>query len=763
MELYAEIVLPLAKECFTYSVPEAMAPSLNEGMGVMVNVGARKIYLGIVWAIHSRRPPYKTIKAIDQSMTPVQLIDKEQMRLWRWMADYYMCSLGEVMRMALPSALKASGLGIQQFDRERFRPHKVRFVKLNEQICSEDKFAQASRLIDTSRAKAQALAFARFCALTDNPLADSVELSLLEASPDSIKRLVERQIFTVFNKEHYTIPVDKSARADLPDSSPVAGLPQLSPAQEQTRVEIESLFTRHNCVLLHGITASGKTEIYIRFIAQTLLAGGSVLYLVPEIAITTQLVRRIRAYFPNSVTLYHSKLTDRQRAESYMRLSISTGGELVFGARSALFLPHHNLQLIIVDEEHDTSYKQSDPAPRYNGRDTAVMLADIYGAKVILGSATPSAESMYNALKGKYGLATISERYDGAMLPRTIVSDTLTAVKKGERRNHFNKVLTDSLSDVLSRGQQAILFQNRRGFAPIVECDRCGVAVMCPHCNVALTLHLSDNRLRCHYCGYSTTMPQRCPECGKGNPTPSGFGTEKIELELHALFPAAKVARLDLDSCTSERAYRRIITDFEQRRTDILVGTQMITKGFDFAGVTLVGVLNADNLLFYPDFRSSERAFQTLSQVSGRAGRGADAGLVIVQTTQSTSEIIIGAACNDYRKVMDSILSERRAFAYPPYTRLIKITLHWRDNNLLAASADSLASSLRQIGHCTVLGPEAPVIDRIKGEFYRSIMIKIERSASSTEIKAQITSSIAQLHSTPQYKYIAIAVDVDPQ
>ena len=487
------------------------------------------------------------------------------------------------------------------------------------------------------------------------------------------------------------------------------------------------------------------------------------LLLVPEIALTAQLIGRMERIFGSRVTPYHSKLTNRRRTETYLRLNCSQGGEFVVGVRSSIFLPLKHLQLIIVDEEHDASYKQADPAPRYNARDSAVVMARLWGGRTLLGSATPSLETWLNAEGGKYGRAVLAERYGDARPPEIFVSDTIRAAKRGERHAHFNKLLLDKMEETLGRGEQVMLFQNRRGFSPYVECSQCGWTARCPHCNVTLTYHKGGARLVCHYCGYTAPVPAKCPSCEVTEVLPRGFGTEKVEEEIARLFPEARVARLDRDSVTSERAFNAIISDFEARKTDILVGTQMITKGFDFGGVSLVGILNADNLLNNPDFRAAERAFQLMLQVAGRAGRRSDGGEVVIQTSEPGHPVIRQVVAGDFAGMARMQLSEREAFFYPPYARLTSLTLRHRDVALLRRGVTELAARLRVRFGRRVLGPMTPPVDRIRGEYLAGLLLKIESGASSAKARALLAAELKAFAENPEFKTITFICNVDPQ
>ncbi|MCL2561113.1 MAG: primosomal protein N' [Rikenellaceae bacterium] len=741
--LYADIILPIARDGFTFEVGEALHADITEGRGVSVQLGAEKRYMGIVWRLHNERPPYKKIKTIDEYVANAPALTAEQRRFWEWCAAYYMCTLGEVMRAALPEAMKPEGFSREEFLRDVYKPRTATYATLQsyDETTLNGWFDGLER-----RAKKQYEALAEIVAAGGD-----VPAVALKASPTVLKELSKKKMIALSKRE---------STADEPPPLP-ATLPALTQAQQAALAAIVS--APQQVVLLHGVTGSGKTEVYINLIAEQLQKGKNVLYLLPEIAMTTQLVDRIRHWFGERVITYHSRFSTRHRAEAYRRVNRSTGGEVILGTRSSLFLPVSNLGLVIVDEEHDASYKQVDPAPRYHARDAAVMLARLAGAKTVLGSATPSVESWANAAEGKYGLATLAERYGGVPMPEIIVSDTLRAVKRGERTVHFNKDLLDRLAAVLARGRQAMLFQNRRGFAPYVECTTCGAAAMCPHCNVTLVLHKADARLRCHYCGHSAPVVHVCKGCGAESMEARGFGTEKVEEELARLFPEAHLARLDRDTATSEARYRAIISAFERGETDVLIGTQMISKGFDFKGVALVGMLNADNLLSYPDFRASERAFQTITQMAGRAGRRGERGEVVIQTAQPQLPIIREAAAGDYAAMAVTQLAERAEFFYPPYCRLIEITLRHRNSELLWEAANRFAAAARTTFGRSLLGPQPPLVDRIKNVCILSFLLKVERTQSFSRAKDALSAAVATLRSEQRFRYVDFIFNVDPQ
>lgn len=763
VELFADIVVPVARDFFTFRVGESVAASLTEGMGVAVRLGPRKIYMGVVWRIHGEKPPFKVIRDIEKIVYPESILSREQMQFWEWVARYYMCTLGEVMRFALPSALKPSGMSEREFREDEFRPREVKFLSLGWAVRTEERLREASESL--ARAKAQYRALMEFCAAAgfedgkgfSECAVKQVRRDRLSASDAIIKKLEERGIITVVKRELTPDEVKELAVA-----GPDYLLPQLTAPQIAAFDCVGRGFGEKHAVLLHGVTGSGKTEIYTHLIAKELEAGRSVLYMMPEIAMTSQLVVRIRRVFGDRLTVYHSRMTDHQRAETYRKLGRSAGGELILGVRSSVFLPLPALGLVIVDEEHDPSYKQSENQPRYNARDCAVYISSRAGAKCLLSSATPSIESYTNAVSGKYGLVTLRERYGDAGLPEIIISDTLAAVKRGERKAHFNKILLDSLKETLRHGRQAMLFQNRRAFAPYIECVSCGWTAHCPRCSVTLSYHRHDNSLKCHLCGFSTAMYANCPHCGTPDPKPRGFGTEKVEDELAKLFPDARIARLDRDTSGSVRRFEKIIGDFEARRTDVLVGTQMITKGFDFSGVSLVGILNADNLLNYPGFRASERAYQIMTQMAGRAGRGDSRGLVIIQTSQPGNPVLSYVKSGDYEGMAESQLSERRAFGYPPYGRLVNVVLKHRNIELLEEGARFLAARMREAFGEDVYGPHAPVIEKISNENILTILLKISGGSSAVKAKETLGKLISEFLSRKRYGPLSVSCDVDP-
>lgn len=752
MERYADIVLPLAQPAYTYAIPDGL--NLHEGDAVAVQLGLRRIYTGIIWRIHDRRPDFPHIKTIRRRLYDQPLVDAHQRALWEWMADYYMCTVGEVMRFALPQLIKPSGDTEEELLQRAYSPRTEPYVALAASLREEAAFNETMERLERRAPRQYAALLEIATAEGDDRITCSeVPRRLLTADSATLAALQKKGFVTIVHRER---SVERGAIRFQ--------LPTLSPAQQDCLDHIRQSFDNGaRTLLLHGITGSGKTEIYMHLMASTLAEGGDVLLLVPEIAITSQLIARLERIFGSRVTAYHSKLPLARRAESYLQLARCTGGELVVGTRSALFLPLRRLRLIVVDEEHDAGYKQTDSQPRYNARDTAAVMARLFDARTVLGSATPSLESYANALSGKYALATLTERYGDARLPHVIVSDTLRAVRRNERKTHFNALLLEHIGQALDRKEQIMLFQNRRGFAPYIECRTCGWTARCPHCNVTLVYHKREQRLQCHYCGYSEPLPGRCPKCSAGEIAPAGFGTEKVEEELSKLFPEARIERLDRDTATSERAYNGIIARFERGESDILVGTQMITKGFDFARVSLVGILNADNLLFGPDFRAAERAFQLMMQVAGRAGRRDIVGEVIIQTGEPEHPVIRQVVTGDYEAMARTQLAERQLFAYPPYVRLIRLTLRHRDRELLYRASALLASALRERFGRRAMGPIAPAIDRIRDICITEFLLKIEISASASRARQLLREIVRQTIGCEPFKSIAVSYDVDPQ
>ena len=747
--LYAQVVLPLAQPMYTFSVDEALGVGIGDA--VVVQFGSSRYYTGIVWSITTQSPDYPRIKPILKRLYSHPLLTPEAQRLWEWIADYYMCTIGEVMRIALPALAKPSATSLAELDERSITQPTETFIALKEELRTEEAL---TAYVEKHGRKAprRTETMDRIAALAAERKAKDgyVPRRLVDAESVHITELKRRGLIEVCEA-----PVEPVTH--LNDFL----LPTLSEAQALALQTIEAAHANGKVALLHGVTGSGKTEIYIHLIARTLAAGRDVLVLVPEIVITSQLVERLERIFEGRTTTYHSRLTALRRGETFLRLAASSGGELIVGVRSAIYLPMKRPGLIVVDEEHDANYKQVDLAPRYNARDMAAVMSRIYNANVVLGSATPSLESYLNATSGKYAYVELTERWGDAVLPEIIVSDTIRAVKRNERKTHFNLDLLNHLRRSHAAGEQSILFQNRRGYAPYIQCRTCGYSPRCPRCNVTLTRHKATDRMECHYCGYNMPAPKMCPNCEVQDMALMGFGTEKVAEEIARLMPEARIERLDGDTSTSERAFKSIVHRFESGEADILVGTQILTKGFDFGGVTTVGILNADNLLTMPDFRASERAFQLMMQVAGRAGRRNDRGRVVIQTSQPTHPVIRFVASGDYHGMALSELAERKAFGYPPYSHLIRLLLRHEDYNLLHHASHALAEVLRKKFGARVMGPVSAALEMLRGEHRSEIIVKIESGASMQRARTLLREAVKAVEGDPKYKTVKIATDVD--
>lgn len=801
--LYAEIILPFPLvQTYSYAIPENLQNTLRVGMRVVVPFGVRRFFTGIVYGISGEPPHCGTLKTIAAQLDERPMVLDTQLRFWQWMASYYRATLGDVYKTAVPPALKlesetivelapeadTAGLSAkeqrlcnllvggqgQTIDtlnkslgvKDTFPAVKKLLaqgvVTLHEEICEQYKPRTESYIglkegisvpILPERAKKQRLLLAAYMAMSPqrNFVRKSDLLRQAQVGSAICKQLIDKEIFVQAERETARIkPFEKSQETV-----------QLTAGQQYAYDEIRRLFGERNTVLLHGVTASGKTEIYTHLIADALAQGKQVLYLVPEIALTTQLTERLKHVFGEKMGVYHSKFSEAERVEIWNGMLGDTPHQIVIGARSALFLPFKRLGLVIVDEEHDPSYKQSDTAPRYHARNAALMLTAQFGAKTVLGSATPSVESYCNALNGKFGLVELKSRYAQAETPEITTVDLTEAYRKKQMTGHLSDILVGKIRDTLAQGEQVILFQNRRGFAPYTECRQCGWTPRCPHCDVSLTYHKAFGKLTCHYCGYKQTPPTVCPECGQPTLQMHGFGTEQIEAEVAAAFPNARIGRMDLDTTRQKRAFSRIIGEFESKETDILVGTQMVAKGLDFDGVGLVGVLNADNLLNYPDFRAYERAFQLLTQVSGRAGRKNRRGTVVLQTSQPQHPVIRDVLNGDYRAFFDREMAERALFRYPPYYRLVQIILKHHDAQTLGRAAAEMANALRQTFGELVYGPDNPPVGRVQNKFIKHIVVKIEAGQSPEPAKRQIDLLAQELLHQSEFRALQVAWDVD--
>lgn len=754
---YVDVILPLPLEgTFTYSLPEALADKLCLGVRVLVPLGKSKTYTAMAVRVHEDAPEFKTrdiLQVIDAE--PVML--DRQMRLWQWIATYYMAALGDVFKAALPAGLKAE---------ENYRPKTVRCVTLPASLRSE----QSLHLVMSILAKAakQQQTFCTYLQLShwDNIDGETPPEHIQEVACDELqnaagasdavlRQLINRKFLEVYHREVGRIGGGGEAHPE--------NIQPLSEAQQDAMNQIRTQFMAKNVVLLHGVTSSGKTEIYIHLIQKAIDEGKQVLYLLPEIALTVQMTRRLQQVFGSRLGIYHSKYSDAERVEIWKKQLSDEPYDVVLGARSAVFLPFTRLGLVIVDEEHETSFKQQDPAPRYHARSAAIVLARMYeGAKVLLGTATPSMESYYNASTGKYGYVQLTTRYRDVAMPEIKVVDIKDLYRRKMMQGMFSPDLLVAIRGALKAKKQVILFQNRRGFAPMVECKMCGWVPKCKNCDVSLTYHRSMNLLTCHYCGYTYAVPKQCPNCESTELLGRGYGTEKIEDRVHEFFPEARIARMDLDTTRSAGAYSRIINDFSAGRTDILIGTQMISKGLDFSGVTVVGILNADTMLNYPDFRAYEHAFQMLSQVSGRAGRRDERGLVILQTKSADLPVIRQVVDGDFASFARDLLEERRMFRYPPYWHLVYVFLRHRTEQLVESAAIELASRLRQIFADRVLGPDKPSVARVKTESIRKIVLKLELGIDLNLARRCMMEARSALMQDKRYAAMTVYFDVDP-
>ena len=757
---FADIILPITVGTrFTYSIPGHLTEIVKPGVRVLVQLGSKKLYSGIVCSIHNETPGSKNIRPVISVTEPVRVVNDIQLKLWDWMSDYYMCSEGEVMKAAVPSALFPEGETSLPVT-EKYRPREETFIRLAKKFSDEE----LNEILDNlKKAPRQAEILTSYLHLAG--YTPDSEIKLLAKSHLLKESHSTHAVFEVLEKKGIlsSVSVEVGRLKDFGKRN--EPINKLSDSQLNAFNLIKDLFKRKDIVLLHGITSSGKTEIYIHLIEEQLKLGKQVLYLLPEIALTTQIILRLQKHFGSVTGVYHSRFNDQEKVEIWRRVAdgnLNTGYRLILGVRSSLFLPFSDLGLVIIDEEHDGSYKQHDPSPRYHARDTAIMLAGFHKAKTILGSASPSIESYYNALNGKYGLAGITERYGLIKLPEIIVANTREAYKKKLMVSHFTPQLLNTVDEALRKDEQVILFQNRRGFSPYIECSECGWIPVCIQCAVNLTYHKAINRLVCHYCGYTTGMPSKCGNCSSSGLVTRGFGTEKIEDEIKIVFPAARVGRMDQDSTRGKNSFNKIIKDFEEHRLDILIGTQMISKGLDFENLTVVGILNADNLLNYPDFRAHERSFQLMEQVSGRAGRRQKQGKVIIQTSDPENKIIRMVLRHDYISMYKTQAEDRMTFNYPPYCRMIRINLKHKERASLNTYADLLGNDLRSFFGKRVLGPEFPIISQIQLWYIKTILVKIEKEKPLSKAKEMISDAIIRLEKEKGTRGLKIAIDVDP-
>lgn len=733
-----------------------MVAQVRMGVRVLVPLGRSKTYTAMAVRLHSEKPEFET-RPIIQVIDAEPVLIEQQLRLWQWISTYYMSPIGDVFKAALPAGLKAE---------ENYRPKTVRCVTLPANLRSEQSLHMALTIL--KRALKQHQTFSTYLELShwseidgETPPAHIAEIACDElqnaanASDAVLRQLIQRNFLELYHRE--------VGRLNTTGEYHPERIQPLSPAQQAAEDSIQKQFNEKNVVLLHGVTSSGKTEIYIHLIKKALDEGKQVLYLLPEIALTVQMTRRLQNVFGSRLGIYHSKYSDAERVEIWKKQLSSEPYDVILGARSAVFLPFMRLGLVIVDEEHETSFKQQDPAPRYHARSTAIMLARMYeGAKVLLGTATPSMESYHNACTGKYGYVQLTTRYKDVAMPEIRVVDTKDLYHRKMMRGAFSPDLLEAMRTALRNKKQVLLFQNRRGFAPMVECKVCGWVPKCKNCDVSLTYHRSMNLLTCHYCGYTYPVPKQCPNCESTELLGRGYGTEKIEDRVRELFPEARIARMDLDTTRSAGAYGRIIDDFSCGRTDILIGTQMITKGLDFSGVTVVGILNADTMLNYPDFRAYEQAFQMLSQVSGRAGRRDERGLVILQTKSADLPVIQQVVAGDFQTFARDLLEERSMFRYPPFYHLVYVYLRHRNEQLVDSAAIEMASRLRQAFADRVLGPDKPAVARVKTESIRKIVIKLEQGINLPLARQCMAEARTQLLQDKRYAAMTVFFDVDP-
>ena len=812
---FVEVILPLSlAKTFTYRVSEAEFHFVKNGMRVVVPFGKSKMYTALIIDKHQNEPTLYEAKEIDQILDEKPIVTQFQITHWQWIASYYMCAIGDVYRGAMPSALllesetiisqkhsvtieeaeltddeflvyqalqNQSSLRIQDITailnkknvfpviqklidkqvlvlheevQELYKPKLVRYVRLHSKY---DLNSGLGDLLESLKSAVKqreiVLAYFQLSAKDKQPISVKQLVETANSSSAILKVLIEKQIF-----EDYFIQEDRVNFIGNPQENAL----ELSNAQQEAFNQIQTSFTTQEVCLLHGLTSSGKTEIYIKLIEEQLASGKQVLYLLPEIALTTQLVGRLRTYFGDKVGVYHSKYSTNERVELRKQvLEQSPKAQIVIGARSALFLPFSNLSLIVVDEEHEQTFKQVDPAPRYHARDAAIVLANYHKAKVLLGSATPSIESYFNAQSNKYGLVELTERYGNVQLPEIELVDLKDSYFRKKMTGHFSATLIEAITAALSLGEQVILFQNRRGYSPIIECLTCGNVPQCQQCDVSLTYHQHKNQLRCHYCGYTMAKPTQCHSCSSIDLATKGFGTEQIEQELQTIFPDAKTGRMDQDTTRGKFGFEKIIDSFKNQEIQILVGTQMLAKGLDFNNVSLVGIMNADTMLYHPDFRAFERSFQMMTQVAGRAGRSEKQGKVVIQTYNPEHNTIQQVTRNDYVEMYKEQLYDRQIYKYPPYFRIIRLTLKHRDFDKVKEGSMWLYQVMSQNLNMPVLGPEEPPISRIRNEYIRTILIKIPQTAPIGNTKKTIQKMLTSFEAVPQYRSIKVAVNVD--
>ena len=744
---YANVILPLPLDgLFTYSIPRELEGEVRPFVRVKVPFGITKTHTALVVTVHNNPPePGITVKPLISVLDSAPVLLPGQYRLWEWIASYYMCPLGDIMVAALPAGIK---------NEDHYRPRTETYVRLGDKALPQS----------LVRSPKQLEVFNKFLELGET--SRQTLQNATSCSPSIIKALVDKGFLALYDKE--------VGRLNTSGDYHPERIKPLSEAQQRALANLSPLTSNLSALtkLLHGITSSGKTEIYIHLIKEAIERGEQVMYLLPEIALTVQITQRPQHVFGSRLGIYHSKYSDAERVEIWQKQLSSSPYDVILGARSAVFLPYQRLGLVIIDEEHETSFKQQEPAPRYHARSVAMMMASWAKARVVLGTATPSVESYYNAQQGKYQLVELRQRYRDLQLPLIHVIDTKDLRHRKIMTGLLSPQLASAVHEALGRGEQAIIFQNRRGFSPVVECHQCGWSPKCPHCDVSLTYHKTTDSLSCHYCGYTMKMPTQCPDCGNRELRDRGAGTEKVEDYFRLTFPEARIARMDLDTTRTRNAYERIIAEFSAGKTNLLIGTQMVTKGLDFDRVSVVGIISADTMLHQPDFRAYEHAFQMMTQVAGRAGRKGRRGQVFIQTTHPELPVIRHILKGDYEAFFQSVIRERRAFRYPPFTRLIYVYLKHKDERTVDSAAIELASRLRQAFPARVpgqalservLGPDKPAVSRIKTLYIRKVMLKLESSLSITASRQAIRQAVAALMQDPRYKSLLIYYDVDPE
>ena len=761
---YADIILPVPlNSLFTYAIPTDMAESVAFGKRVLVSFGPKNHYVGIIVRLHDNKPTTYKVKPIEQVLDDTPLLLESQLRLWQWIADYYMSPIGDVYKGALPAGLKAE---------DGYKPRTETYIRLTLPYQNEPTLHVALNML--ARAPRQQEAFISYLTLSGwdnisseewrNDCAEITREELMNASgadSSTINQLVKRGLL-----ETYEVEV---GRLNLNTEPHLENIKPLSDIQQEAYNQILFSFMKKDVTLLHGVTSSGKTEIYIHLIMRELEQHRQVLFLMPEIALTVQMMERLQRVFGNRLGIYHSKYSDAERVEIWQKQLSGNPYDVILGARSAVFLPFQHLGLIIVDEEHETSYKQQDPAPRYHARSAAIMLAKLYNTdastpapKVLLGTATPCMETYHNAKTGKYGLVELTQRYEGIELPEIQIVDTKDLQHRKMMNGPFSPLLLARVREALERGEQAILFQNRRGWAPMLECKQCGWVPRCQHCDVSLTLHKSMNQLTCHYCGYTYQIPTECPACGCKQLQGHGYGTEKIEDQIRDILPEARISRMDLDTTRTRNAYERIISDFSSGRTNLLIGTQMISKGLDFGNVSVVGIISADGMLNQPDFRAYEHAYMMMAQVSGRAGRKGKRGLVILQTKNPDVSVIQQVVHNDFKTFYNDMKSERSAFNYPPYCHLIYVYMKHKKDDVVETASRELGAQLRQWFGSRILGPDKPTVSRVKTLSIRKLVLKLENGIDMPRVRQYLALAQEQMLQDKRYASLQVYYDVDP-